>query len=68
MAVAELIFESVKSLLEPMAVEVLHYAQYLKARCQDQAELLDLTLAQQTTMNHVWDNPDDEVWNDVPSL
>ncbi len=68
MSIAEQIYESVKFMPDSLAREVLHFAEYLSARMQDQAELRDLSMAQETVMKHVWDNPYDEAWNDVESL
>jgi hypothetical protein len=68
MSIAEQIFESVKPMPDSLAREVLHFAEYLSARAQDRAELRDLSMAQEVVMEHVWDNPDDEAWNDVESL
>jgi hypothetical protein len=68
MSIAEQIYESVKPMPDSLAREVLHFAEYLNARMQDQAELRDLSMAQEMVMKHVWDNPDDEAWNDVESL
>lgn len=68
MSIADQIFERVKPMPESLAREVLHFAEYLNARAQDRAELGDLSLAQEKVMKHVWDNPDDEAWNDVESL
>jgi len=33
---------------------------------QELLEWRDLQNAQIDSMRHVWDNPEDEVWNDVP--
>jgi hypothetical protein len=61
MSIAEQIYEVAKPLPEPLALEALHFIEY-------RAEIADLTRAQETVMKHVWDNQDDEVWNDVKSL
>ncbi|MDD5297310.1 MAG: hypothetical protein PHU46_10375 [Rhodocyclaceae bacterium] len=68
MSIAEQIFESVKPMPESLAREVLRFVEYLSSRARDRAEFLDLSQAQETVMKHVWDNQDDEVWNDVESL
>jgi len=68
MTIAEQIYEVTKSLPEPLALEALHFIEYLSSKISDRAEMIDLTRAQETVMKHVWDNPDDEVWNDVKSL
>lgn len=35
------------------------------SRSMGSVTVQDLKCAQQAAMEHVWDNPDDEVWNDV---
>ncbi len=68
MSVAEQIYEAVKPLPEPLALEALHFVEYLSSKAADHAEMADLMHAQERAMRHVWDNPDDEVWNDVETL
>jgi hypothetical protein len=68
MSLAEKIYEVAKPLPEPLALEVLHFIEYLSSKSADRAEITDLTHAQETVMKHVWDNQDDEVWNDVKAL
>ncbi|MBF0628275.1 MAG: hypothetical protein HQL91_08635 [Magnetococcales bacterium] len=53
----------------PLAREVLDFIGYLEYRHGLQADTNteSLMVAQETAMRHVWDNPDDEVWNDVPT-
>jgi energy-converting hydrogenase A subunit M len=68
MSIAEQIYEVVKPLPEPLALEALHFIEYLSSKTADRAEMTDLTDAQETVMKHVWDNQDDEVWNDVKTL
>lgn len=68
MSIAEQIYEVVKPLPEPLALEALHFIEYLSSKATDRAEITDLTSAQETVMQHVWDNQDDEVWNDVKTL
>ena len=68
MSIAEQIFEVAKPLPEPLALEALHFIEYLSSKATDRAEITDLTSAQETVMQHVWDNQDDEVWNDVKTL
>jgi hypothetical protein len=68
MSIAEQIYESAKPLPDSLALEVLHFIEYLRLKNTDRAELSDLTWAQETVMNHVWNNPEDEVWNDVETL
>lgn len=68
MSIAEQIFEVAKPLPEPLALEALHFIEYLSSKATDRAEITDLTSAQKTVMQHVWDNQDDEIWNDVKTL
>jgi hypothetical protein len=68
MSIAERIYEVAKPLPESLALEALHFIEYLSSKIADRAEITDLTQAQETVMNHVWANQDDEVWNDVKSL
>lgn len=68
MSIAEQIYEVAKPLPEPLALEALHFIEYLSSKTVDRAEIPDLTRAQESVMKHVWDNQDDEVWNDVKTL
>ena len=58
---ADATYKAVKPLPEPLAREVLDFIEFLRSR----GERLDhdLMLAQQASLNHVWNNADDEVWN-----
>jgi len=53
-------------LRETLAREVLDFIGYLEVK-HGPRDLLteDLKAAQQPAMQHVWDNPEDEVWNDL---
>jgi hypothetical protein len=64
MSLSELAVEQIKTLPEEMTREVLDFIGYLKER-QERAEWQDLVQAQSTAMKAVWDNPEDEVWNDL---
>lgn len=63
-ALVQKIAQAVQSLPDQQALEALNFILFLQAR-QGQAEWRDLQDAQQTSMNHVWDNEADEVWNHV---
>lgn len=67
-SVAEKIYEIVKPLPESLALEALHFVEYLNSKTSERAEMAALAQVQETAMQHVWDNPDDEVWNDVKAL
>ena len=64
---AEKIFETAKQLPDAMALEALHYVEYLRLRAEDRGQMLDLMHAQQASMQQTWHNPNDEVWNDAPT-
>ena len=68
MSIAEKIYEVAKPLPESLVLEALHFVEYLSNKNIDRSEMSDLTRAQETVMKHVWDNQDDEVWNDVKAL
>lgn len=67
-SIAEQIYQIAKPLPEPLALEALHFIEYLSNKAADIAEISDLENAQEVVMKHVWDNPDDKVWNDVKAL
>jgi hypothetical protein len=64
MSVAELAYEQIKTLPESQAREVLDFIGYLKEKTE-RAEWQDLMGAQAASLAAVWDNPEDEVWNDL---
>ncbi|MGQ0594256.1 MAG: hypothetical protein ACT4QB_16895 [Gammaproteobacteria bacterium] len=64
MNTAELIYEQVKALPEPLAREVLDFVGYLRTKLEH-GEVLDLMLAQQQSLAGLWDNTADDIWNDV---
>ncbi len=64
MTLGELVFEQFRTLPEPQAKEVLDFIGFLKEK-QERAEWEDLMRAQATAFKAVWDNPEDEVWNDL---
>ena len=64
-SIAKQIYQVAKPLPEPLALESLHFIEYLSHKAADRAEISDLANAQEIVMKHVWDNQDDEVWNDV---
>lgn len=66
MNITEQICEEVRNLPEELAREVLDFIGYLEMKHQLVAgQLQNLKAAQQESMNHVWDNPEDEVWNEL---
>ena len=68
MSIAEQIYEVAKPLPESLALEALHFIEYLSSKNADHAEMSDLTRAQEIVMKHVWDNQDDKVWDNVKTL
>jgi hypothetical protein len=64
MNTAELIYEQVKGLPEPVAREVLDFVGYLRTKL-DHGEVLDLMLAQEQSLVGLWDDAADDVWNNV---
>jgi hypothetical protein len=63
---ADQIHAHAAKLPEPLAREVLDFIGYLEVK-HGLRDLLseDLKAAQQPAMQHVWENPEDEVWNDL---
>jgi hypothetical protein len=64
MTVAELAYEQIKTLPETQVREVLDFIGYLKER-GERSEWENLMQAQAGSLATVWDNPEDEVWNDL---
>lgn len=63
-ALAQKIFESVQSLPDTQAREVLDFVLFLQSK-HHQTASHEWQEAQQPAMNHIWDNEADERWNDV---
>jgi hypothetical protein len=64
MTLADLVYEQVKELPEQLAREVLDFVGYLR-QGRDRDQWRDLMNAQVTGLTTVWDNPEDQVWDDV---
>lgn len=64
MALADKIYEAVKPLPEALAREVLDFVEFLRTR-REQESYDNLAAAQALSMRGVWDNSDDEIWNDA---
>jgi hypothetical protein len=64
MAIADRIYEQVKTLPEDLAQEVLDFIQFLEDR-RGNKEKADLIGAQQGAMDKLWSNREDEIWNDL---
>ena len=64
MGIADMVYEQVKTLPEPLAREVLDFVTALRER-GDRKEWRDLMSAQSASLAPVWDNAEDEVWEHV---
>lgn len=64
---AEKIYEAAKPLPEPLAMEALHFIEFLRFRAERDDRLAWLS-AQETSLTKVWENDEDEAWNDAPTL
>jgi len=64
MTLAGPVYEQAKLLPEPLAREVLDFVLFLRGR-QERREWRDLMDAQSVALEAVWDNQEDEAWNDV---
>lgn len=65
--VAERIYQAAKPLPEPLAIEALRFVEYLRFRAE-QGDAQEWLSAQETALTKVWDNDEDEAWNDAPTL
>jgi hypothetical protein len=64
MSIAELVYEQVKALPEPLAREVLDFIAFLRERGERQ-DWRDLMNAQAGSLMPMWDNAEDSVWDDA---
>jgi len=64
MTIADQVYSQVKLLPEPLAREVLQFIGYLRDG-RDRAEWRDLMQAQAISLESVWDNAEDKVWDNV---
>ena len=64
MTIAELIFEQVKKLPDQAAREVLDFVGYIRER-GERADWQNMMDAQSASMAAVWDNSEDQVWDNV---
>lgn len=64
MTIAELIFELVKKLPDQAAREVLDFVGYMRDR-SERAEWRDLMTAQSASLALLWDNYEDQVWDNA---
>ena len=62
MGVAEIIYEEVKALSQPLAREVLDFVVFLRDR-ERRLAWRDLMDAQAKSLAWVWENADDQIWD-----
>jgi len=63
---AQQICEEAKRLPEPLAREVLSFIQFVEFKNKVSNQQTDeLMKSQETVMNSIWNNIEDEVWNDI---
>jgi len=66
MDIAKEIYNEAQRLPEFLAREVLFFIGYIEAKHRlNLVRNDDLKKAQEKVMDHIWDNIDDEVWNEV---
>jgi hypothetical protein len=66
MSTAEQIMREIQKLPEPLAREVLDFIGYIEFKHGLKDRMTEeLKKAQEPAMRHVWDNPEDEIWNDM---
>ncbi|MEN9372587.1 MAG: hypothetical protein RIR79_139 [Pseudomonadota bacterium] len=61
---AQKIYQAAQTLPDMQALEILDFIYFIKNK-QFIIQHRDLQNAQQSVMNHIWDNEEDEVWNHV---
>jgi hypothetical protein len=64
MSIADLVYEQVKTLPDPLAREVLDFVGFLHER-RDRAEWRDLMKAQTESLAPPWDSDEDKVWDNA---
>jgi len=64
MTIADMVYEQVKTLPEPLARQVLDFVAFLRER-SDRAEANDLMNAQAGSLVPLWDNAEDKVWDNA---
>jgi hypothetical protein len=66
MITAERICQEAKNLPPDILPTVMEFMHFLRKR-STAYQGLDLVMAQESSLNLLWDNDEDEVWNEVPS-
>ena len=59
------VIRRVKNAPEETLDEILDFIDFVSSRRRKGAANNEIMNAQATSMQQIWDNPDDEVWNDV---
>lgn len=62
MALAEKAYEELKKLPDTMVQEVLDFIGYLESKQERLSS--DFTQAQEKSLRNIWDNQEDEIWNE----
>lgn len=66
MDTARKIYQHVKRLPEPLAQEVMDFVRYLEFRSHARdVSTESLKAAQEPVMTAIWDNAEDEIWDDL---
>ncbi len=65
MNITEKINSNIHRLPESLQEEVLDFTYFIMQKVE-KSELKSLAHAQESSMEKLWDNDEDEVWNDVP--
>lgn len=66
MDTARKIYQHVKRLPEPLAQEVMDFVRYLEFRSHARdVSTESLKTAQEPVMTAIWDNAEDEIWDDL---
>ena len=64
MTIADIVYQQVKALPDPLAREVLDFIEFLRER-RHREDWRDLMSAQSVSLADVWDNADDQVWDNA---
>ncbi|HEY3778604.1 MAG TPA: DUF2281 domain-containing protein [Rhizomicrobium sp.] len=64
MSIADMVYEQVKTLPDPLVREVLDFVAFLRER-RDRSEWRDMMEAQSGALAAAWDNAEDTIWDDA---
>lgn len=66
MSIAKKIYQEALKLPEPLAQEVLDFIEYIEKKHGILGDnLSDIKNGQETALKGLWDNSEDEIWNDL---